>query len=482
MASNLIFTVAGNSASAATPVTLAEIGLRERRDLQEWILAHPEILGPDLKIVTFEFDRWWGPSGTAPGDRLDVLGLGLDGRLVVAELKRDRAPDVVEMQAIKYAAMVSRFTPETLASHHARFLKQRHVAVSDDEAFQQLQAHAGDLDIEKLRTPRIVIVAGDFPQVLTSTAIWLKEMGLDITLVRVQAYRTTNDTIVSVSQFFPVATVEDFMITPRQAEVRAVEQKRERQKDATTTARLVAAGILPDGSALSLRPEGINEEMQAKIGAWLREDPRRALARWHNIASTPLIWEADQASYSLSGLAAWIVVQATGISRSLRGGSWWVTEDGRDLVDIAREFASPRERMYLEFWTRFAEQLVKHPALVLRSQPSGLSWLEMRSPLPSSFLAAAFIRENRIRAELTIDAGNAERNEKMLAKLHESRETIEVAVGASIEWIAPSSEHRYAQLATFNEGSITDEARYDEFIEWFIRMAERLREAVKDAP
>jgi hypothetical protein len=45
-------------------------------------------------------------------DRLDILGFHISGELVVAELKRDRAPDTVEMQAIKYAAMVS--TPKWL--------------------------------------------------------------------------------------------------------------------------------------------------------------------------------------------------------------------------------------------------------------------------------------------------------------------------------------------------------------------------------
>jgi hypothetical protein len=53
---------------------------------------------------------------------LDVLGLDRSGRLVVAELKRDRAPDTVEMQAIKYAAMASRFTPDVVASQYAAFL------------------------------------------------------------------------------------------------------------------------------------------------------------------------------------------------------------------------------------------------------------------------------------------------------------------------------------------------------------------------
>ena len=73
------------------------------------MLAHPEIQGPDVMIVAFEFDRWRGStSGERERDRLDVLGLGTDGRLVVAELKRDRAPETVNMQAIKYAAMTFR--------------------------------------------------------------------------------------------------------------------------------------------------------------------------------------------------------------------------------------------------------------------------------------------------------------------------------------------------------------------------------------
>jgi len=101
---------------------LAEAGLRERADLQEWVVAHPEILGPDVLIVTFEFDRWMASGGDRERDRLDVLGIGTDGRLVVAELKRDRAHDTVEMQAIKYAAMTSRFTEDTVVEQHARFM------------------------------------------------------------------------------------------------------------------------------------------------------------------------------------------------------------------------------------------------------------------------------------------------------------------------------------------------------------------------
>ena len=121
MPNELMFTVRPGEAAPARPISLAEAGLKERADLQEWVRNNPEILGEDVLIVTFEFDRWRASDGRA-ADRLDLLGLDPDGRLVVAELKRDRAPDTVEMQAIKYAAFASRFSPETLAQAYASYL------------------------------------------------------------------------------------------------------------------------------------------------------------------------------------------------------------------------------------------------------------------------------------------------------------------------------------------------------------------------
>lgn len=216
MGDEQVFTVSGSVAEPATPVSLSEVGLTERAHLQEWVLAHPSILGPGIMIVTFEFDRWWS-SGGNPLDRLDVLGLDRSGQLVVAELKRGAAPDTVEMQAVKYAAMASRFTAESLASQHARFLASRGPAVTDDEALNALEEHteAKSLTVETLRQPRIVLLAASFPPVVTATAVWLREMGLNITLVRFQAYRTASETLVTVSQLFPLPTVEDFTVVPR---------------------------------------------------------------------------------------------------------------------------------------------------------------------------------------------------------------------------------------------------------------------------
>jgi hypothetical protein len=219
----LVFTVDGGSAAAAAPISLAEAGLREREHLQRWVLANPEILGSDVLIITSEFDRWESRGG-AERDRLDILGLSTDGRLVVAELKRDTAPDTVEMQAIKYAAMASRFDSDRLADAYVHFARaHQHETLTTDEAVDRLAAHTElGLNDEVLRTPRIVLVASQFPASVTATAVWLNEMGIDITLTRLQAYRTmTGETLITVSQHYPPPDVEDFLVAPTRAARRA---------------------------------------------------------------------------------------------------------------------------------------------------------------------------------------------------------------------------------------------------------------------
>ncbi len=220
VADELVFSVDGVDARAAVPITLAEAGFTERAHLQEWVLAHPEIIGDGILVVTSEFDAWRSASG-AERDRLDILGIDRGGRLVVAELKRDRAPDTVEMQAVKYAAMASRLTPEVVASHYVEFNRRRGRILSDDDATSLLLEHiGGDLDPELLRQPRIVLIASAFPSTVTATVVWLSEMGLDVSLVRVQAYRTQHDVVVTASRLYPIPAVEEFTVAPVRASTR----------------------------------------------------------------------------------------------------------------------------------------------------------------------------------------------------------------------------------------------------------------------
>ena len=80
----------------------AELHLREREHLQEWVANLPEALGEPLLIIQKEFD---GFADTR--ERLDLLALDKEGRLVIIENKLDDSGRDVAWQAIKYAAYCS---------------------------------------------------------------------------------------------------------------------------------------------------------------------------------------------------------------------------------------------------------------------------------------------------------------------------------------------------------------------------------------
>lgn len=350
MSEELLFSVQGSRATPAKHLTLAEAGLKERRDLQEWIAEHPEILGPDIKIMTMEFDRWTAAKGQT-SDRLDILGLHTSGELVVAELKRDKAPDFVEMQALKYAAMVSRFEVEHLVERFANYSSSRGNPMAKEVAEQVILHHAPDISTETLRRPRVILVASEYPVSTMATAVWLNEMGLKVTLIEYRAYQTGSEISISVSQLYPVPEIEDFMISPRQAGVKAADESQGRRADSGVVAKLIASVAIQDGTHLSLRPYGINEDLRSQITAFLAEDPKRGSATWVNDEKLPIKWDFDGERYTTSTLPRKILQEATGDERTLRGGNWWVTDEGRSLVDLSKfEWDEDDFRQKLSDW------------------------------------------------------------------------------------------------------------------------------------
>lgn len=343
MNGELVFTVSGATAIAATPIGLAEAGLRERQHLQEWVIAHPEVLGSSIKIVAFEFGSWTGARGEKERDRLDVLALDGDGHLIVVELKRDKAPDTVEMQALKYAALVSRFTRDDLDRVHARYRTQtsgQEITTSDASA--ELDAWA-EITEESLRLPKIVLMATDFPQTVTATVVFLhQQLGLNIKLLVFQAYQTANDVLVTVSQHYPPPGIEEFVLSPELNEAqKAKTGKQNKQRETNAVARLIAAEAFEQGERFEFRA---TPEVQAALEEWFVEEPGRRYATWQDDASFPLVWQVDAQSYSPTGLARLILEQGAGKTVvSLQGPAYWVNEDGESLVDIAKNLPEHEE-------------------------------------------------------------------------------------------------------------------------------------------
>ncbi len=61
-----LFTVDGRTATPISRTGLAAEGLLERQHLQEWVIAHPQVLGESVLVITAEYDRWADTDGVPP--------------------------------------------------------------------------------------------------------------------------------------------------------------------------------------------------------------------------------------------------------------------------------------------------------------------------------------------------------------------------------------------------------------------------------
>lgn len=335
-----VFSVTDSKATPLQPTEMAASGFWERQHLQEWVIERPEMLGEDVLIVTSEFDRWVTSAGDPKKDRLDVLGIDSGGQLVVVELKRDTASNDVDLQAIKYAALVSRFTDETLVDAHRRFLSsRRRESVGENEARENLESHVGgSLDPELWSQPSIVLLANSFPETVTNTVVWLSEAGLDLKLLRYQMYASSGDPLLVVSQIYPVPDTDDFLLEPRREEVKQARARTQARRRDDVVKVLVRNNVLPAGTPLTLQPTEVNEELRTQLSAWLDEDPSRAQGTWLNDVDEPIRWAYTDSTGKPTTIASHALREATGVVRQLHGPRWWRLDDGTSLAELAEQF------------------------------------------------------------------------------------------------------------------------------------------------
>ena len=103
----------------AERTTSAGRGLRERSDLQTLLKSHIDVISPDTLVVAEEFGDWEDSRR-----RIDLLGLDRNANPVVIELKRTQDGGHMDLQAIRYAAMISTLTFDGLVGICETYLHQ----------------------------------------------------------------------------------------------------------------------------------------------------------------------------------------------------------------------------------------------------------------------------------------------------------------------------------------------------------------------
>ena len=189
-------------------VEFAQLGFQERRDIQEWIVANPGILGDDLLIIGKEFSGF-----DRTNERLDLLAIDPDGTLVIIELKRDDTGSDAHWQAIKYASYFRHAQDDSIIRMLASYKD-----VSEEDAGGMLLRHLGDDDFSSLNhDQRIILASHRFAPEVTSAVLWINEKAPGdnlITCVQLVPYMDskTEALYVQANTIIPTPGTEDYII------------------------------------------------------------------------------------------------------------------------------------------------------------------------------------------------------------------------------------------------------------------------------
>jgi hypothetical protein len=210
---------------AVAPTSFAAEGIRERGDIQRLLRESIDCLDPGLLVIAEEFGAW-----ADSARRIDLLCVDTDARLVVVELKRSDDGGHMELQALRYAAMVSAMTFDqavaTLARHRGPGAPDLDAARAEILTF--LGWSAPDEDSFASDT-RVILAAADFGKELTTCVLWLRERGLDIRCVRLQPYRLDDGRLmVDIQPLIPLPEAAAFQT--RIGEKQAAERREKMER------------------------------------------------------------------------------------------------------------------------------------------------------------------------------------------------------------------------------------------------------------
>ncbi len=215
-----LYEITPNSFRALPKVSFAEMKVLERGDLQRLLRTQIDVLGDDLYILAEEFGDWEDSKR-----RIDLLAIDKEANLVVIELKRTNDGGHMELQAIRYASMVSTMTMERAVQIHSAFLAS--IGQAADDAKGRILSFLGweESDEEDFAPDvRILLVSENFGKELTSAVLWLREREIDIRCVRLVPYKEGDTRLIDVQQIIPLPEANEYQVQLREKE--QVERKK----------------------------------------------------------------------------------------------------------------------------------------------------------------------------------------------------------------------------------------------------------------
>jgi hypothetical protein len=222
-----IYRITPDRIEAVPETSYVKRGMSERGDLQRLLRANIGVVTnpdapaqPDLLVIAEEFGEWDDSKR-----RIDLLGVDRAGNLVVIELKRDDDGSHMDLQAIRYAAMVSRMTFVKAVEVFQRHLDKHDAGRDARSTLLEHMKWSEPREDEFASDVRIILVSAEFGKELTTAVMWLNERDMDIRCVRVKPYANGEQTMMDVQQIIPPPDIAERLI---QIKHKQQEERRER--------------------------------------------------------------------------------------------------------------------------------------------------------------------------------------------------------------------------------------------------------------
>jgi hypothetical protein len=219
-----IYQVTDNEIKSILRTTFSQSGLKEREDLQRLLKHQIEIISPDTLVVAEEFGEW-----DESRRRIDLLGIDKKANIVVIELKRTEDGGHMELQAVRYAAMVSTLTFDRLVDIYADYLKANNLELDAEASLLDFLGWSKKDEDEFGQEVKIVLASAEFSRELTTTVMWLNDYGLSIRCVRMRPYISDGKILLDIQSVIPIPEIEDYQVKIR--------EKRQKERASRSSSR-----------------------------------------------------------------------------------------------------------------------------------------------------------------------------------------------------------------------------------------------------
>ncbi|MFU0872050.1 hypothetical protein [Kluyvera sichuanensis] len=221
-----LFTLEDQEFKEVSKTTFMRESILERRDIQAALARKISHFVPDCMVIQEEFNNWEDSQR-----RIDLLCIDKNFNLVVIELKRDEQGAHMELQAIRYAAMVSQMTFHEAAECYQKYLDKEDIKKNAENEILNFCEREESEIADFNNQVRIVLISADFSKEITNTVLWLNKNGLNISCFRLSPYLHLDKLLVNFEQIIPLPEAKDFLVRQKRKEIEAMKANEKSEKD-----------------------------------------------------------------------------------------------------------------------------------------------------------------------------------------------------------------------------------------------------------